>query len=179
MTRARVVRTERQRLSPWVTLVTRHVAQGRRRAEAYHSLAQHDYVNVLAIDGDGRIPLVQQYRPAWQCQMLELPGGLADSGEPPARVAARELEEEVGFRVNGRPVLLGCLAPDSGRLENRFWAYFARAEPVARWRPEPGVRRRFVSAQQLRAAIVDGRFHHGLHVALVGLAVIRGYFEWA
>ncbi len=53
----------RTRLSPYVTLVAREV-QVAGRAEIFHSLEQADYVTVLAITNDGRIPLVRQFRPA-------------------------------------------------------------------------------------------------------------------
>lgn len=48
---------------------------------------------------DGRILLIRQYRPAIDRETLELPAGAKDSsGEDPAVTAARELEEETGYR---------------------------------------------------------------------------------
>lgn len=48
---------------------------------------------------DGRILLIRQYRPAIDRETLELPAGARDaSGEDPAKTAARELEEETGYR---------------------------------------------------------------------------------
>ena len=48
---------------------------------------------------DGRILLIRQYRPAVDRETLELPAGARDSsGEDPALTAARELEEETGYR---------------------------------------------------------------------------------
>src|SRR5262245_22720879 len=128
---ARIVGTERSALSPWVTLVARAVARGDAAPQTYHSLEQSDYVSVLALTPDGRIPLVRQFRPAVQAVTLELPGGLLDSKEAPATVAARELLEETGLVAAGAPVLLGRLVPDTGRLENRFWCYFIRAGAAA------------------------------------------------
>lgn len=48
---------------------------------------------------DGRILLIRQYRPAIDRETLELPAGARDLSDPdPMVTAARELEEETGFR---------------------------------------------------------------------------------
>jgi len=53
-------------------------------------------VAVAALDDQGRIVLVRQYRHAVGARLWELPAGLCDiAGEAPVRTAARELAEEV------------------------------------------------------------------------------------
>ena len=174
----RIFGTERTPLSRWVTLVTRRFAFPDEAPQPYHSLALADYVTVLAVTEDGRIPLVRQFRPAVEKVTLELPGGLLDADETPAAIVARELEEETGYTLMSEAILLGELMPDSGRLENRFWCYFGNARALEGWTPEPGVERVLYTAGDLRHAIMDGTFDHALHVALVGLALIRGYLKW-
>jgi len=164
----------RTTLSPYVTLVERRIDVAG-RVEAYHSLAQADYVTVLALTRDRRIPLVRQYRPALDRETLELPGGLVDEGEAPDVSGARELAEEAGFRPTAPLRLLGALDPDSGRLENRLWAYLATdVEPVADWTPEPGIERMLVDQAELLSMITNGRFTHALHIGIVGLALAAG-----
>jgi ADP-ribose pyrophosphatase len=175
---AKIVGEKRQTLSRWVTLVERTVEDAAGTAQVFHSLSQADYVTVLALTPEGRIPLVRQFRPAVQRVSLELPGGLIDSAESAEAVAVRELQEEVGFAASGKPVLLGRLVPDTGRLENAFWCYFAKAAEQPGWRPEPGVERVLFTPGELRSAILSGEFDHALHVALVGLAVMRGCLDW-
>jgi ADP-ribose pyrophosphatase len=174
-----VVSAQTQSLSPWVSVVTRLVEWPGCDPQTYHSIAQADYVSVLAISRAGRIPLVKQFRPALERHTLELPGGIIDTREQPASVAARELYEETGFNVSGAPVLLGNLVPDTGRLENRYWCFFVDAqEPAETWTPEPRVERVLYTRAQLREAILDGTFDHALHVALIGLAIMHGCFSW-
>ena len=58
-------------------------------------------VAIVALDDDGRIVLVHQYRHAFGRRLWELPAGLLDfSGEEPHRSAARELAEEVGLAAD-------------------------------------------------------------------------------
>ena len=55
---------------------------------------------VVPVLPDGRILLIRQYRPAIDRETLELPAGARDlSDSDPAVTAARELEEETGFRA--------------------------------------------------------------------------------
>lgn len=55
-------------------------------------------VAVVALDDDGRIVLIHQYRHPYGRRLWELPAGLLDAaGEAPHVSAARELAEEVGL----------------------------------------------------------------------------------
>lgn len=62
-------------------------------------------VVILAELPDGRIPFVRQLRYPMNQVLLELPAGKLNRGEEPAVSAARELEEETGFRaISLKPV---------------------------------------------------------------------------
>ena len=56
-------------------------------------------VAIAAVDGEGDVLLVRQFRKAAGRQLLELPAGTLEPGEDPLRCAGRELEEETGFRA--------------------------------------------------------------------------------
>ena len=55
-------------------------------------------VGVVALDGDGSIYLVRQYRIPYDDILLEIPAGKLDKGEDTAAAAHRELAEETGLR---------------------------------------------------------------------------------
>ena len=69
-------------------------------------------VVVLAEVEDGRIPFVRQYRYPIEKDLLELPAGKIDPGEPPEVSARRELEEETGLTASG-PVLIDVIYQES------------------------------------------------------------------
>jgi 8-oxo-dGDP phosphatase len=64
-------------------------------------------VAIVALDDDGKIPMVYQYRHPLGRRLWELPAGLLDiAGEAAHFTAARELEEEVGLRADTWQVLI-------------------------------------------------------------------------
>ncbi|KAB2965073.1 MAG: NUDIX hydrolase [Thermoanaerobaculia bacterium] len=81
---------------------------------------------IVALDEDGRVLLVRQYRHAtggrW---LLEVPAGKLDPGESPETCAARECEEETGFRP-AELVPLGWIWTTPGFTDERIWLFLAR-----------------------------------------------------
>ena len=109
--------------TPWFTIVAKETPKLDQQ-DPFYSLEIADYVSVLAVTGDQRILLVRQYRPAVEKYTLELPSGYVDHGEQPEIAARRELIEETGYYAEKMEKLGTCM-PDSGRLGNRIWYYFA------------------------------------------------------
>jgi ADP-ribose pyrophosphatase len=54
-------------------------------------------VVLIPVQDDGRVVLIQQYRPTVERVLWELPAGSVDRGEEPDAAAARECEEEIGL----------------------------------------------------------------------------------
>lgn len=76
---------------------------------------------IVAIDG-GHVLLVEQYRVPLKAHCLELPAGLIgddSEGEPMAEAAARELEEETGYRAAAIESL-GNFASSPGMVSETF-----------------------------------------------------------
>ena len=76
---------------------------------------------ILAVE-DGHVLLVEQYRVPLECNCIELPAGLiGDHGadEDPLTSAARELEEETGYRAE-RLEDLGAFYSSPGMVSESF-----------------------------------------------------------
>ncbi|MFC0112661.1 NUDIX domain-containing protein [Kibdelosporangium aridum] len=68
-------------------------------------------VAVVALDEDGKVVLIHQYRHPVGRRLWELPAGLLDvEGESPATTAARELEEEANLSASEWSVLVDVAA---------------------------------------------------------------------
>ncbi|AGG07527.1 DNA mismatch repair protein MutT [Dehalococcoides mccartyi] len=68
---------------------------------APRELVEHNpCVVVVALDTDGKLLMVKQYRLAAAQDMLELVAGSMDSGETPEESTRRELREEAGYKPN-------------------------------------------------------------------------------
>jgi ADP-ribose pyrophosphatase len=176
-----LISVRKSKLSAWAVLVERTYRIGAdAEPQTFHSFRVADYATVLAITGDGRVPLVRQFRPALQRSTLELPGGLVERGEDAGIGALRELVEETGFSSPRPPVALPSLSPDTARLENRVHGFFlGDAEgPAPGWQPEPGVEPVVVSLTELRDAVLSGRLDHALHVAIIAQALLAGLLDF-
>ncbi len=77
---------------------------------------------IIAIDADDNVILVEQYRVPLGRACIELPAGLIGDeteGEDPTEAAARELEEETGYRA-GRIEVLGDFHSSPGMVSESF-----------------------------------------------------------
>jgi ADP-ribose pyrophosphatase len=79
---------------------------------------------VVALQSDGTVLLVRQYRHAAGDYLLEIPAGTLHPGEDPRDCALRELEEEVGCRA-GRLDFLCAIYTTPGFTDERIHLYRA------------------------------------------------------
>lgn len=79
---------------------------------------------VLPVCENGDIILVRQYRHAVKEMMFEIPAGCFEGDESPYDCAARELEEETGFKA-GRLTLLTPMYPSAGFVKEIIYLYYA------------------------------------------------------
>jgi ADP-ribose pyrophosphatase len=79
---------------------------------------------IIPVFDDGTVALVRQYRHPAVRYLLEAPAGTLSTPERPEDGAARELEEEIGFRA-GRLEKLTEFFVSPGFLEEKMWVYLA------------------------------------------------------
>ena len=66
--------------------------------ETTREIVEHsDCIAVIAIDAEGRVLLVKQFRKAVEKELLEIPAGGIDPGESPEDAVSREMREETGY----------------------------------------------------------------------------------
>ena len=94
-------------------------------------------VAVFAMDDQGRLALVRQYRYPMGEETLELPAGKLEPGEDPRDSGLRELAEETGL-VPGTFEDMGCLYSSPGILAERIYLYFAKDLTQGPTHPDDG-----------------------------------------
>lgn len=133
-------------------------------------------VVIVPVLDDGRICMIRNYRVAVDCELLELPAGTLEIGEPPLETARRELIEETGFRARQfTPLLEFYMSP--GILDERMFAFVATGlSPGAPAREEgEQIENQMVTTAELDQLLADGKIQDSkslsailyyLHVAL-------------
>lgn len=82
-------------------------------------------VGVIAVDDDGKVFMVSQYRIAAKSMMLEIPAGKKEYGEDPLECGKRELIEETGYE-GGEFIHLGDYYATPGYCEEVLSIYLAK-----------------------------------------------------
>jgi len=127
-------------------------------------------VAVVAMDDDGNIPMVYQYRHPLGRRLWELPAGLLDiAGEAAHLAAARELQEEAGLQASTWRVLVD-LDSTPGFSDESVRVYLAtglsevaqseahdeEADMTLQWYPLAEAARKVLSGEIVNAIAVAG-----------------------
>lgn len=124
-------------------------------------------VAVLALDDDGRVLLIQQYRHPIRHRDWELPAGLLDiEGEDPMVAAQRELAEEADLVARDWQLLVSTWTTPGGNSE-LIRIYLATGiEPApaayAREDEEADIKVEWVPLSDAVDAVLEGRLRNGI-----------------
>ena len=115
-------------------------------------------VLILPLLDDGNVVLIWNYRYAAGAELLELPAGTLEPGEAPATCAARELEEEAGYKA-GHLEPLCTFYTTPGFTNECMHAFVATRleKTVQRLEDNEQIRVQIMRLSEALEATVDGR----------------------
>ena len=118
--------SSRERYRCGLFWITEDHARDKTGFEIRRSIVRHGGSAVMmAVDGQGRILLVRQYRLPAGGYLWELPAGRLDPGEKPLGAARRELVEETGYRAKKWKKLVSFYA-SPGYISEKMTVFLAR-----------------------------------------------------
>jgi len=145
--------------------------------ETTREVVEHaDCVAVVAVESDGSVLLVRQFRQPVGRELLEIPAGGIDPGEGPEAAVRRELQEETGY-CPGRLTRLGGFYSAPGYGTEYLHLYLANELSPGRLFAEDteSITVVRVSAGEIPRLIASGEIRDAKSVA--GLLVYREYLK--
>ena len=114
----------------------REVLEVRGRRMTRETVQHPGAVVIVPMLDRARLVMVRQYRHAVGRELLELPAGTLEEGEPQRDCARRELEEETGWRAR-RMRRIGCFYAAPGYTSERLTVFLAQGLTRVPAHPEP------------------------------------------
>ena len=180
MKKPQILHREKNRSIPWYDQIKKTVILPHESEEQiYYSIKPSDYVAILARTSEDKVIIVRQYRPAIDDYVYELPSWHLEKGETPEQAIIRELKEETNCRARN-VILLGENYPDTGRHENRQWAFYSDDVEVNEFpaaSENEGIEVYTVSIDELMNMINEGRFRHALDLCVIAMSMSKGLLK--
>jgi 8-oxo-dGTP pyrophosphatase MutT (NUDIX family) len=130
-------------------------------------------MTVVLDDAGERVLLMRRHRFIVDRWVWELPGGYVDDGEEPAVAAAREVEEETGWRPRGIEFVMSC-QPLIGNADYPQDLYLARgAELVGEPEADETAEVDWVPLDEAAAMIARGEILGAITIIGVQHALLR------
>ena len=164
-------------ISPWLEMFETEI-RTQEDMQLWHTIKPFDYVTALVETSCGKIALVKQLRAVRASVTTEFPGGLLDRDETPEECIRREIKEEVGLEA-GQIIFLAEMIPDTGRLENRLFAFYVRDCVFSdKFKPEKGLTPIFMGKKEFESYVLDNHLLSAINMSILGHAIVKGYFKF-
>jgi 8-oxo-dGTP pyrophosphatase MutT (NUDIX family) len=148
------------------------------RTNAEHEmvvLENPEWVNICALTPDNELVMVEQYRQGSETVELEIPGGMADKGEPPLESGLRELREETGYEgENAR--IIGSLLANPAIMNNQVHTVLVEncvQKHELAWDEGEDILIRLVPVADIPGLIGTGKIRHSIIVAALQLFALE------
>ena len=105
-------------------LIREEIVLPTRRKTTVEVIRHPGSASIVPLLNDGRVVLIQQFRPSLEQVIWEIPAGTLGPGEDPLGCARRELMEECGYQGN-RFEKLGEILPAPGYCDERIHLFVA------------------------------------------------------
>ncbi len=134
-----------------------------------------NWAAVIGLTPKNEMVLVRQYRHGSEEYGLEFPGGCIENGEDPAIGAAREFEEETGYRARDLQ-LLGQVRANPAMMSMTCYYYLARNVTLdgnVHLDPGEDIEVLLRPYDEVYQMLARGEILHVIHVAALGLLALR------
>ena len=131
-------------------------------------------VVVLPVLDDGSVVLIHNYRPSVGQTLLELPAGTLEADEQPEACAAREVEEETGYRARViEPFAEFYTSP--GILSERMYVFVARGltQVGQKLDEHEEITVETYAPDKIRQMLVQGKVMDGKTIAVLATYFLR------
>ncbi len=155
--------TEREPLlarPPWLEVIRERLALPGGGVADFFRVEMPAFAQVLPVTPEGKLVLIEGYRPGYRQWSWGVPGGMIEAGEAAEQAATRELLEETGYRVDKlHPV--GVYGIDGNRGCGRMHLFVglgARRVAEPKLDNTEEMRVRLVEIAEARRALLAGEF---------------------
>lgn len=125
---------------------------------------------------DGKVILIRQFRISIERELIELPAGRLELNEDPMDCAARELEEEIGYRAKSLIPIASYFA-SVGNSNERMHLFLALdlEKTERRLESDERIREVVIPLEHIREKLEDQEFEDSK--TIIGLREALAYFE--
>lgn len=125
---------------------------------------------------DGNVILIRQFRISIERELIELPAGRLEPDEEPLNCAARELEEEIGYRAR-KLIPIASYFASVGNSNERMYLFLALdlEKTERRLEADERIREVVMSLETVKQKLADQEFEDSK--TIIGLREAIAYLE--